>query len=200
MDLTRYRGLIFDLDGTLVDSMPLHLAAWSHAADIFGFRYDADWFYRLGGVPGKKIARMLTKEQALSVDPDDVARIKSDHYRKHLEQATTIKVTCDIVNRYHGKLPMAIGTGSPRANTERVLANTGLDRLIDVVITADDVDNHKPNPDTFLLAARRLGLAPDQCLVFEDTPIGAEAARSAGMDCLLVQQGELGEINAPVAA
>lgn len=193
MDLSRYQALIFDLDGTLVDSMPLHLAAWCHAAEKFGFTYDADWFYSLGGVPGRKIARMLTEKQQLDLDPDAIAQTKTGHYVRHIEQATPINDTLAVVEQAFGRLPMAIGTGSPRVNAHRVLDNTGLTHYFDAVITAEDVEHHKPNPDTFLLAAKRLGVAPEKCLVFEDTGIGKQAALAAGMDCCLVENGHLTE-------
>jgi len=191
MDLSRYRGIIFDLDGTLVDTMPLHVDAWRKTAKQFGFAFDAQWIYNLGGVPSRKIALMINEIQGLDLDTQELARIKTDHYVSTMHQADPIPVTTALLRRYAGVLPMAVGTGSPRANAEAVIANAGLQEYFQAVVTADDVEDHKPSPDTFLLAAERLGVAPQHCVVFEDTPIGVQAARAAGMDCILVKDGEL---------
>ncbi|MGL5285721.1 haloacid dehalogenase superfamily, subfamily IA, variant 3 with third motif having DD or ED/beta-phosphoglucomutase family hydrolase [Aeromonas sp. RU39B] len=189
MLLTRFSGLIFDLDGTLVDSMPLHLDAWRQTALEFGFRYDGEWLYALGGVPSRKIAVMLGKAQGIEIDVEAVTRCKTKHYVANMHKATAFPAMKALVEAHFGKVPMAIGTGSPRVNAEAVLRNAGLDRYFPVVITADDVDLHKPNPDTFLLAAQRLGVKAGECLVFEDTGIGEQAAHSAGMACVLVSEG-----------
>ncbi|MGL5154979.1 MAG: HAD family hydrolase, partial [Aeromonas veronii] len=164
MTLSGFQGLVFDLDGTLVDSMPLHLAAWEHTAREFGFHFDADWFYELGGMPSRKIALLVAQEQQIPLDPLEVTRCKTAHYVANLHKATVFPAMQALVERYHGVIPMGIGTGSPRVNAEAVLRNTGLDRYFSVVVTADDVELHKPNPDTFLLVASKLGVEPSGCL------------------------------------
>ncbi|MNQ61270.1 Fructose-1-phosphate phosphatase YqaB [compost metagenome] len=108
----------------------------------------------------------------------------------NLHKATPFPAMLDLVRRYHGLIPMGIGTGSPRINAEAVLRNTGLERYFPVVVTADDVALHKPHPDTFLLVAQRLGVAPEGCLVFEDTGIGAQAGEAAGMQVCMVKEGK----------
>ncbi|MCW0505220.1 HAD family hydrolase [Aeromonas piscicola] len=190
MTLSGFQGLVFDLDGTLVDSMPLHLAAWAHTAREFGFHFDADWFYELGGMPSRKIALLVAEQQQIALDPLVVTRCKTDHYVANLHKVTVFPAMLELVQRHHGLLPMGIGTGSPRVNAEAVLRNTGLDRYFPVVVTADDVDLHKPHPDTFLLAARRLGVEPATCLVFEDTGIGVQAGQAAGMQTCMVRDGK----------
>ncbi|ATG75185.1 haloacid dehalogenase [Zobellella denitrificans] len=183
-----FDGLIFDLDGTLVDTMPLHLASWELAAREFGFGYDAGWLYDLGGVPSRKIVDLINGEQGLRLDGDRVVAVKNGHYQQLLPEARPFPAMLALLEQYADK-PMAIGTGSSRVNAERVLLNTGLRDYFPVVITADDVNLHKPNPDTYLLAARELGLNPGHCLVFEDTPIGRQAAEAAGMACVMVVEG-----------
>lgn len=190
MTLSGFQGLVFDLDGTLVDSMPLHLAAWEHTAREFGFHFDADWFYELGGMPSRKIALLVAQEQQIPLDPLEVTRCKTAHYVANLHKATVFPAMQALVERYHGVIPMGIGTGSPRVNAEAVLRNTGLDRYFSVVVTADDVDLHKPNPDTFLLVASKLGVEPSGCLVFEDTGIGVQAGEAAGMQTCMVKEGK----------
>lgn len=189
MILSRFQGLVFDLDGTLVDSMPLHLAAWEHASREFGFKFDGDWFYELGGMPSRKIALLVAEEQQIALDPLDVTRCKTAHYVANLHKATVFPAMLELVQAHHGHLPMGVGTGSPRINAEAVLRNTGLDRYFPVVVTADDVIQHKPHPDTFLLVAERLGVEPRGCLVFEDTGIGLAAGQAAGMQTCLVKDG-----------
>lgn len=189
--LEAYQGIVFDLDGTLVDTMPKHLNAWEKTAVEFGFEYDAQWLNDLGGVPSRKIVDRINDIQSRNLDRDAVVAFKTRHYISQIPQVKAFDSMLELVRHYHGKIPMAIGTGSPRINVNKVLAVTGLERYFDVVITSNDVTNHKPDPDTFLLAAERLGVEPKQCVVFEDTPIGKQAAMAAKMDCLIVNRGQI---------
>lgn len=189
MSLEQYQALIFDLDGTLVDSMPLHLAAWEEASRQFGFHFDAGWLHSLGGVPSRKIAALIVEQQGMPLDTARVAEVKAQHYARMLEQARPFPAMLQLLKRWQGRLPMAIGTGSARSAAEAVLRNTELAGFMSAVVTADDVEEHKPNPHTFLLAARRLGVDPARCLVFEDTEIGRQAAEAAGMACVMVVEG-----------
>jgi beta-phosphoglucomutase family hydrolase len=188
--LKRYDGFIFDLDGTLVDSMPLHLAGWQHAAALFDFHYDPKWFYNLGGVPSRKIAVLLAEQQNINLDIDAVTKEKTNYYHQVIEQAKVFPAMQDIVTNLFPHRPLAIGTGSVRANVDTVLSNNNLQTYFKAITTADDVINHKPNPDTFLLAATKLGVEPARCLVFEDTIIGQQAADKAMMDSVLVVDGK----------
>ncbi len=188
MELEQFNGILFDLDGTLVDTMPLHLASWELAASEFQFDYDADWLYALGGVPSRKIVTIINQHQGLALDPMAVVKLKNHHYQRWLPEARVFPAMLELLER-HADRPMAIGTGSSRVNAQRVLQSTGLNKYFSVVISADDVVRHKPEPDTYLLAAERLGVAPGRCLVFEDTPIGQQAAMAAGMKCVMVVQG-----------
>ena len=185
----RYEAVIFDLDGTLLDSMPLHLAAWEATARQFGFTYDAAALYDWGGIPSRKIVGLINEAQGLALDIDRVAAHKVAHYRAHIDQVQPISETLAVASALAGKLPMAIGTGSPRRNVEHLLGRHALAHLFDVVVTADDVELHKPHPHTFLRAAELMHTAPRHCLVFEDTPIGMQAAKAAAMDALLIQRG-----------
>ena len=188
--LKKYDGFVFDLDGTLVDSMPLHLAGWEHAAAIYGFHYDKTWFYNLGGVPSRKIAKLVADTQKVTIDIDAVTKTKSDYYQTVIMQATAFPVMKELVADLAQHRPLAIGTGSTRANAEIVLTSSGLAPYFRVITSADDVVHHKPNPDTFLLSAAKIDAKPSRCLVFEDTEIGLQAAQKAQMVCVFIRDGQ----------
>lgn len=188
--LKEYDGFVFDLDGTLVDSMPLHLAGWQHAASIFDFHYDATWFYNLGGVPSRKIANLLAEQQNLDLDLDAVTEEKTAYYHQVIHQASAFPAMKELVINLFKHRPLAIGTGSVRKNVNIVLSNNELQPYFQAITAADDVVHHKPNPDTFLLSAAKINVKPSKCLVFEDTEIGLMAAKSAKMDCVLVVDGK----------
>ena len=190
MKLEGFKALIFDLDGTLVDSMPLHVAAWQQTAPEYGLVVDGEWIHQYGGVPSRKIAAMLAAAQGVTLDCEAVARCKTAYYVAMIGQAVPFPAMLQLVQSMAGQLPMAIGTGSLRSNAGIILQQSGLGRYIQTLVAADDVTEHKPEPHTFLLAAQRLGVVPEQCLVFEDTLIGRQAAHAAGMKCVMVVDGE----------
>jgi beta-phosphoglucomutase family hydrolase len=189
LDLTRYKAIVFDMDGTLIDSMGAHVKAWLQTCEFFGYGADAEYMYGLGGVPTRQIAVLLNQKFKLNHAPDEVMAKKREYWTAIADTPETIEQTCAVVDYYQGKLKMGIGTGSARYHALEVLAATGLDKKIPVLVTASDVTNGKPHPETFLRVAELLGVEPTDCVVFEDTEIGRQAAEAANMDCILVKNG-----------
>jgi beta-phosphoglucomutase family hydrolase len=184
-----FAGYIFDLDGTLVDTMPLHYTAWEAALRRAGLKgsLDENLFYELGGVPSRKVAALLGKHHGLSLDPVAVYKDKEELFKGSLQKLTVIAPVVDFARRVSKSHPVAIASGGTRDVVTSTLEKTGLTPLFPVVVTADDVEHGKPAPDMFLLAAKRMGVPPTGCLVFEDGQPGIKAAEAAGMKWVFVQ-------------
>ena len=179
-----HRALVFDCDGTLADSMPVHWIAWhetlkSHRLDHL---MDHARFTALGGVPALQILEMLGREADRVLDARAIMLEKYDAYFRHAHRIQPIALTVELARSQKGKLPMAVATGSTRTGVTRTLEAIGMTDFFDAVVCADDVTRHKPHPETFLRCAELLGVAPEACLAFEDAVPGLEAARAAGMD------------------
>jgi len=177
------KGLIFDLDGTLVDSMPLHLEGWKRACERFGAKFDTAYLRQNTGTPGWLIAEMVIKNSGLNgnVSPEEILKAKFDEFDKVNHLVRPIVPVLQIVKKYHNILPMAIGTGGHRETVEKTLNVTGLRDYFQVVVTANDVQNYKPHPETFLRCSELMGVIPESIEVFEDGDLGITAAKSAGM-------------------
>lgn len=175
------RGLIFDCDGTLVDSLPLHYAAWEETFAELGLACPLDFLLRHNGKPTDRIVTLYNAEFGSTIDVERFTKDKEQRTYVRLEQTPPIEPVAALARRYHGHLPMAVVSGSNRPNVERALRAAGLHKLFSVMLTADDGLPPKPAPDLFLEAARRIGVEPGACQVFEDADSGLEAARCAGM-------------------
>src|SRR5262245_620746 len=181
------RALIFDCDGTLADTMPLHWRAWDQIRQRHGFKFSEERFYALGGVPSRHILAMLRDEQGLSLDPTAVAKEKEHAYLALMPQVGPVGRVVAIAREHAGKLPMAVASGGSRSAIEKVLTHLGIRDLFRAVVTNEDVLRQKPAPDIFMEAARRLGVPPQHCRAYEDTDLGLEAIRAAGMQAVDVR-------------
>ena len=186
------RGIIFDCDGTLTDSMPVHYLSWKQAFDAHGIEFTEQRFYAMGGMPSDKIVATMGAEHGKRLDADEVAHEKETNFVELLHQVPPLEAVVQIAKREKGKRKIAVASGGFRWVIDKQLAHIGLSDWFDAIVTAEDTERHKPEPDVFLEAARRLGVPPEQCLVFEDSELGLEAARRAGMDAIDVRLPEWG--------
>ncbi len=175
-------GLIFDCDGTVVDTMPIHYAAWCSTTAKHGLEFPEDRFYALGGVSPFEVLRMLSEEQGVEIDAEAVTFQKEARYMELIADAEEIPEVMQIVREQHGKLPMAIASGGTHETVEGILQHCGIRHYFDAIVTSQDVENPKPAPDTFLEAARRIKVAPEKCRAYEDADMGIRAIIAAGME------------------
>lgn len=184
-----FAAYIFDCDGTLADSMPLHFRAWQRALEDHRAPYvfPEEQFYRYGGIPTPKIIEMLNEEHGASLDPHSVSEYKENCYLEILSTIRPVAAVANFARQAAATHPVAVASGGFRHVVEETLRLVGLEGLFPVIVTTEDVAHGKPSPDIFLLAARRLGVEPGGCLVFEDGDMGIEAARRAGMRWLDVR-------------
>ena len=182
------QGIIFDCDGTLADTMPLHWQAWQIIARRHRFSFTQDRFYSLGGIPSRDILKVLTAEQGLPFDPLAVAREKEAEYLPLIAQVEPINTVVGVARENYGRIPMAVASGGTKRSIGTVLEHLGIRELFQAVVTSEDVVNQKPAPDIFLEAARRLGVPPQFCRAYEDTDLGMRAIRAAGMEAVDVRE------------
>ena len=185
-----FAGYIFDLDGTLVDTMPLHYLAWDEAIRGVGLKgaLDEDFFYSMGGVPTRRVAELIGLHYGLKLDSEAVMHAKEQLYLKLVSQAKPIKPVVDFLRRVATTHPCAIATGGTPEVALPALDAAGLKGFFKVIVTPCDLaqGRGKPAPDMFLLAAEKMGVPPKRCLVFEDAVPGIQGALAAGMQVVHV--------------
>jgi beta-phosphoglucomutase family hydrolase len=182
------KGLIFDCDGTLADTMPLHWRAWQVVTQRHNLHFPEDRFYSLGGVPSRDILRMLAEEQGRSLDHIAVAHEKEEAYLPFLGQVEPIHAVVEIARAHRGKIPMAVASGGTQKIIRQVLDHLKIRDWFDAIVTSEMVKQQKPAPDIFLEAALRLGVPPQFCRAYEDTDLGLQAIRAAGMEGIDVRK------------
>jgi beta-phosphoglucomutase family hydrolase len=181
-----FRAYLFDCDGTIADSMPLHYIAWKRALKEWNCDFDEKLFYSWGGKPVRKIVAELNQIHGLNMPVEALAAQKESYYHEQLPQLKAIPEVLEHIHAQHGLIPFAVVSGSRRDSVIGSLTSLNLLDKFETLVCAEDYKNGKPAPDGFLLAATRLGVPPQDCLVFEDTQLGIEAATAAGMASVLV--------------
>jgi HAD superfamily hydrolase (TIGR01509 family) len=193
--LTRdFGGYIFDCDGTLADSMVVHHRAWLAALRLHGATFEFDWelFTSRAGMSLPKTVEALNEQFVMTMDPEAVTAAQRAEYERFLPTVRPIAPVVELAQRVARRAPVSVASGGERKIVLRTLELIGLGDTFSVVVTAEDVRHGKPAPDMFLLAAERMGVAPADCVVFEDSVLGLEAARRAGMTGVLVQPPNVG--------
>lgn len=179
--LQDFDALLFDCDGTLADTMPAHYRAWLQVTEHHDLAFDEDRFYSMGGRPTRDIVATLAREKGIEIDIDHAATLKEKSFLAQLEHVLPIDPVVDVVLRSRGRIPMAVVTGGYRHVCFQILEHVGIADCFDTLVASEDTTQHKPDPDPFLEAARRLGVRPEKCVVWEDSDLGIAAARTAGM-------------------
>jgi len=186
-----FAAYLFDCDGTVVDSMPLHYLAWRQAVAEWGGEFDEQLFYAWGGRPVADMVSDLNSQQGLSMPLEAFTRRREDLYRAMLPQLTAVPEVLRVIKEAHGRIPFALVSGGARDSVTGSLTAVGLLDRFDVMVCAEDYYKPKPDPEAFLVAARLLGVPPKDCLVFEDTDMGIQAATAAAMASVRVISREL---------
>ena len=186
--IAKARALIFDCDGTLADTMPLHWDAWHETFAEVGLSCTTPFLEQFCGIPSRKIVEAYNEAFGSDLDPVAFSDAKQRRVQDKLRHSSRISVIADVVDATQGRLPMAVASGGTRLNVELILDAIGMGDSFDTVVTADDAVDPKPEPGIFLEAARRLGVSAEHCLVFEDGDPGIVAAARAGMACVDVRE------------
>lgn len=181
-----FKAYIFDCDGTIADTMPAHFKAWTRAMNELGGTFPEDLFYAWGGRPTTAIVQDLNRRFGTKLDLVETPRIKERYFLELIPEVLPIEPVVALVKQFHGTAPMAVASGGHREIVVKTLDALGLTPYFETIVAMEDVEHGKPAPDPFLEAARRLGVEPAECLVFEDSPTGVEAAKAAGMRYVLV--------------
>jgi len=179
--LDKFDAFLFDCDGTIADSMPVHLVAWNQALSPWGASLSLEQHLNWAGRPTSTIVGLLNEQLGLSMPAKAVTHDKEAAYMKLIQTVEPVQVIKSTIDAYFGKLPFAVVSGSPRDSVIKTLTHLGVIHRFPVILGAEDYALGKPAPDCFLNAARLLNVRPERCLVFEDADLGVQAARTAAM-------------------
>jgi beta-phosphoglucomutase family hydrolase len=184
-----FKAYLFDCDGTIVDSMPLHYIAWQRALAEYGCTsFTEELFYSMGGMPVADAVAVLNRRDGLSIPIEEFSHRKESLYYELIHDLQPVPEVLEHIHASHRKIPFAVVSGSTRESVEKSLSTLGILDLFDTLVCAGDYERGKPDPEPFLLAAERLGVEPNACLVFEDAEIGIRAATAAGMASVRIAQ------------
>ena len=183
-----FDAYLFDCDGTIVNSMPLHYLAWKRIFTEYGCDFTEQRHYTLGGMPTEEIIATLNAEQGLKMDPVKVALQKEEYYYEIIHQLQGVPEVVEHIEATHGTIPFAVVSGGTRDSVTRSLNALGILDKFDLLVCAGEYEKSKPDPEPYLMAAKLLGVAAERCLVFEDTEIGIRAATAAGMPSVKIPQ------------
>lgn len=192
---SKFKALIFDLDGTLINSEPYHLKAWNELLAELGMPLMTyEYILSVGGIKSSEICRMMCEKAGRAdLDPVATAAKKTGIYiEKYLNEVPLFdSIAAFLIAGHRRGLKIAVATGSQLKETMSLLKRHHLAEMIDAVVSSDQVKHCKPAPDTYLEAAKRIGAAPQDCLVFEDTNVGLQGIKAAGMTALQVKGGKI---------
>ena len=184
--INEYDGLIFDMDGTVIDTMPSHAKAWEMVGQHFGYPFDGNLLYEMGGAPVNDETSCHALDKL-----DDVIELKREYGKQLIMKHATLLPAADVVRHFYNKKPLALGTGSYRPIAQILLDKFDFEKYFSAIVTAEDIQHHKPAPDTFLRCAELIQVKPQRCLVFEDGDLGIQAGLNAGMDVFDVRVNKL---------
>jgi len=176
-----FKAYLFDCDGTIADSMPLHYLAWKQALGEWGCDFPEEWFYQWGGMPVAEIISTLNRRHRLQMPLEQVAHRKESLYYELLPQLKPVPEVLECIESQYGRIPFGVVSGSTRESVQASLRVLNLLERFDTMVCAGEYAKSKPDPEAFLRAAGNLGVAPEACLVFEDTEMGIQAAKAGGM-------------------
>ncbi len=180
------KALIFDLDGTLADTMPVHFMAYKKILAEYGINFTPELFATLAGIPAVGTIRKLNELFGTTMDPEAVGHYKERQYELIMHKLKPVEPVVNLALKYHGKLPMAVGTGGQKRLAWKTLEILDLTDVFEILVSTEDIEHAKPHPETFLKCAEKLGIEPKYCQVFEDGDLGIQAANEAGMMSTLV--------------
>jgi HAD superfamily hydrolase (TIGR01509 family) len=179
--MKKIKGIVFDMDGVLVDSEPVHIDAWNEVFEKFDLHFSHEWFNNWIGISDRNFTAKIIEEYNIPTEPDTLLQDKRRVFEAKIMQSISAhKGVKELMPKLH-KFDKAVATSSNRSGAMISLTSADLIHYFKKIVTADDVLNHKPNPDCYLKAAHDLGFEPSECIGIEDSVSGIKAAKSAGL-------------------